>query len=393
MKRGIYLKRVDYGNGRQAKQVYLEEERMSEVLQLRNHIPIGGPARREPVDGTEPPLRVSLGFEPAWYVRRCGVDLGEKWHKDPYVRRKALTKMKAELLTAFPEVEYWQKDDDRDLATISGVYGAYPIPHLFGVPLRYYPDQWPELDPTGKLSVEQIEALDAESVLRSPVMDELFEQMEIIEKEWGPVHGYLNWQGILNNAFNIRGQEIFIDMATRPDFARRFFDLITEVMIEFGLRVEKRQRESGFSINQMSVSNCVVNMISPEDYGTFIRSREERIAGQFERFGVHTCNWDITPYIAELRKLPKLGYLDMGIMSDLPRVKATFLEPRRAVMYSPWIVHQEPMDTIRADIGKIVRELAPCDVVLADIQADTPDERIHEVLSICSELSEKETKL
>ena len=53
------------------------------ILQLRNHIPISGPARREPADGTETSMRVSLGFEPAWYHQRCGVDLGERWHKDP----------------------------------------------------------------------------------------------------------------------------------------------------------------------------------------------------------------------------------------------------------------------------------------------------------------------
>ena len=360
------------------------------ILQLRNHIPIGSPARREPVDGTEPLMRVSLGFEPAWFVKRCSVDLGERWHKDPGFRRNELGKMKGELINAFPEVPYWREDDDRDLATISGVYGAYPIPHLFGVPLRYYSDKWPELDPEGKLSIEKIESLDTASVLQSPMIDELFEQMDVIQKEWGPIQGYLNWQGVLNNAFNIRGQEIFIDMTARPDFAHRFFDLITEVMIEFGEKVQERQRKSGFPIDQMSVSNCVVNMISPQAYGTFIRPREEQIADRFERFGVHTCNWDITLYIDELKKLPKLGYLDMGMMSDLPRVKETFPETRRAVMYSPWSLHQEPIEKIRDDMEKIFHELAPCDVVMADIQADTPDSRVKELLGICNALSGEE---
>lgn len=356
------------------------------LLQLRNHIPIGSPARREPADGTEPPMRVSLGFEPAWFVKRCDVDLGERWHKDPVFRRKELAKMKGELIETFPEVSYWREDDDRDLATISGVYGAYPIPHLFGIPLRYYSDKWPELDPEGKLSFEEIESLDTAAVLRSPMIDELFAHMDVIQKEWGSIHGYLNWQGVLNNAFNIRGQEIFIDMVVRPDFTHRFFDLITEVMIAFGVKVQERQRESGFHIDQMTVSNCVVNMISPQVYGTFVRPREERIAARFERFGVHTCNWDITPYIDELKKLPKLGYLDMGIMSDLPRVKKTFPDTRRAVMYSPWALHQEPIEKIRNDMEKIFHELTPCDVVMADIQADTPDSRVKELLGICESL-------
>ena len=74
------------------------------VLQLRNHIPISGPARREPVDGTESPMRVSLGFEPAWYHQRCGVDFSERWHRDPYYRHDTLVKTK-ELHRAFPNAK------------------------------------------------------------------------------------------------------------------------------------------------------------------------------------------------------------------------------------------------------------------------------------------------
>ncbi|TVR72320.1 MAG: hypothetical protein EA427_03405 [Spirochaetaceae bacterium] len=356
------------------------------IRQLRNHIPIGGPARREPVDGTETAMRLSLGFEPAWFVNRCGVDLGTSWHVDPRVRYRALTAMKAELLQSFPEVPCWREDDPRDLATISGVYGAYPVPHLFGIALRYYPDKWPELDPERRLSVKEIEALQVDRVLSSPVAEALFEQMEVIEREWGPVHGYLNWQGVLNNAFNIRGQEIFMDMYERPAFVHAFLDLIAQVLIRFAKRLQERQRRSGFEIDQLSVSNCVVNMISPEDYRTFVKPRDERIAREFGRFGVHTCNWDITPYIDALAELPHLGYLDMGMMSDLPRVKAAFPDTRRAVMYSPWTLHQTTIGEIRRDMEKIRAELAPCDVVMADIQADTPDDRVRDLLRICREL-------
>ena len=359
------------------------------IKQLRNHIPIGGPARREPADGSESPMRISLGLEPAWYVEHCGVELGESWHKDPFTRRSALKRMKQELLRRFSYLGLWDPTDDQDLATISGVYGAYPVPHFFGIPLRYYPDRWPELDPTVRLSVAEIEQLDAQTVLNSPMMEELFEQMELIEGEWGTIHGYLNWQGVLNNAFNIRGQEIFLDLADRPAFVHAFFDLITEVMIAFASRVQERQRASGYSINQFSVSNCVVNMISPEDYRTFVMPRDARFAAHFERYGVHTCNWDVTPYIEALAELPPLGYLDMGLVSDMAAVRETFPDTRRAVIYSPWRLQQAPLEEVRADMERIYRELAPCDVVLADVQTDTPDQRIAEVSSICDLLAER----
>jgi hypothetical protein len=78
-----------------------------DIPQLRNHIPIAGPARREPVDGSETDLRVSIGFEPAWSHKRCGVEFTEHWHKDPYYRYKSLEIMKAELVNSFPAASHW----------------------------------------------------------------------------------------------------------------------------------------------------------------------------------------------------------------------------------------------------------------------------------------------
>lgn len=361
------------------------------ILQLRNHIPIAGPARREAADGSESAMRVSLGFEPAWFHQRCGVDFSQRWHTDPYYRFETLKQMKAELARAFQDVSYWDLERTEDLATISGCYGAYPIAHAFGIPLRYAADRWPMLEDR-KLSVQEIEELQVEQILHSPVVEDLWRQMDILERVWGQIHGYLNWQGVLNNAFNLRGQEIFLDMQDKPKFVHRFFTLITDVMMQFAQKIQERQRQSGFYINQLSVSNCVMNMISPRAYKKFVFPYDKRIAENFERFGVHTCNWNITPYINVLAELPKLGYLDMGMNSDMVRVKATFPDARRAVLYSPVKLQDASLGEIRADMEKIFRELAPCDVVMADIQSTTPDRRVNELLSICRDLeSQKET--
>ena len=90
-------------------------------------------------------MRVSLGFEPAWYHRRCGVDFSERWHADPVYRHDALVRMKAELHRAFPDRDVLGCHDDRDTWTISGVYGSYLIPVIFGCELRYEPDRWPAI--------------------------------------------------------------------------------------------------------------------------------------------------------------------------------------------------------------------------------------------------------
>ena len=353
------------------------------VLQLRNHIPISGPARREPVDGTESPMRVSLGFEPAWFHQRCGVDFSEQWHTDPIYRHATLAQMKAELHRAFPTVGYWDVSRQDDLWTISGVYGSYFIAQVFGCQLLYAPDRWPPIVSKPLSSLEELANLKMDDLLNAPIVTDLFRQIDIIEHEGGKIHGYLNWQGVLNNAFNIYGQGIFVAMTDTPELAHRFFALICDVMIALAQRVQARQRLSGFDINQLDVSNCVMNMISPRAYRQFVFPYDTKIAESFECFGVHTCNWNVTPYLQVLRELPKMGYLDMGIVSDMRQVRALFPDTRSAVMYSPVKLQDASTEEIHADMQKIRAELAPCDIVMADVQATTPDARVHELLSVC----------
>jgi len=295
--------------------------------------------------------------------------------------------MKKELTTAFPSASSWDGDDATDLATLSGVYGAYPVAHAFGIPLVYGEDRWPALDPGKRFSTHDVETLQADRVLESPVVEDIVRQMDIIEEKWGKIHGYLNWQGVLNNAFNLRGQQVFLDMLDRPDLVRHLFGVITAVMIGLAKMVQGRQRVSGFDIDQLSVSNCVMNMISPDQYSELVRPFDREIAESFKRFGVHTCNWDVTPYIEVLEGLPKLGYLDMGMMSDMARVREIFPDTYRAVLYSPVKLQENGLAEIRRDMERIYADLGPCDLVMADIQATTPDERVCDLLDMCADIA------
>jgi hypothetical protein len=347
---------------------------------------MGGTGCREVVDGSETPMRVSLGFEPDWYCQRCEVDFSAKWHQDPLYRYESLKKMKAELTKRFPRISYWNEDCEDDLATISGCYGIYVVPAVFGFSLLYAPNRWPLLEPGQHITFEEIEKLDVQTLLNSPFVAELFDQMDIIESRWGKIHGYLHFQGVLNNAFHMRGQKIFLDMIDRPDLVHHFFGIICDVMIELARTEQARQRQSGFPIDFLTVSNCTINMISPEMYREFVFPYDHKIALAFERFGVHTCNWNIDPYIDAFRELPRLGYLDMGMESDLPRVKDTFVETRRAVIYWPTKLLDASLMEIRKDMQRVYRQLAPCDVVVADMQVSTPDTRVIEFLKICNDL-------
>lgn len=358
------------------------------VLQLRNHIPISGPARREPADGTETPLRVSLGFEPAWYHQRCGVDFSERWHTDPVYRHETLVTMKAELVRTFPDVPYWDTKRTDDTWTLSGVYGAYPVALMLGCTLQYAPDRWPMVVARPQRTLAEWAALDVAAVVNGAVMRDITRQMDIIAARAGAIHGYVNWQGVLNNVFNVYGESIFMDMLDQPEQTHRFLSTICDLMIALARAVQARQRASGFDVDQLDVSNCTINMISPRLYGEFVYPYDQRIAESCRRFGVHTCGWDATPYLDWLQRLPKVGYIDMGAMSDLRQARERFPQARRAVLYAPVKLQDSPLAEIAADMARIYADYAPCDVVMADITATTPDDRVQALLDICRRLEE-----
>jgi len=373
---------------------------LNKVKQLRNHIPLGGPATREPADGTESPLRISLGFTPKWYHDRLGIDFSEQWHTNPVYRYESLVAMKEYLHEHFPYVPYFTPAYEKRgsagtsdtagtaalepaCATVSGVFGILFISMLYGAEPVYSKDGWPDAKPD--FSKEYLDKLISAGPLQleqNKVFRQFVSQMDSIRRKWGRVHGYMNYQGILNIAAKLRGSAVFIDMIDDPEFTKRFFSHIAGTILQAAQYIQQKQRDSGFSIDLLSMSNCTVSMISPQQYEEFNLPLDSMLGSHFDAFGIHTCNWVIDPYIDSLRNIQKMGYIDTGINSDLRRVRDTFPEARRAVLLTPGEIEKWNSDDLVRIIRKIHAEYSPCDIVLADIETTMSDDRIREFFSL-----------
>ena len=342
---------------------------------LRNYIAPAAPATRRACDGTEPEMRVEFGFTPRWYRDRCGIDFSERYHLDPLSRRECLVAMKKELNRQFPDLCLGGPNPEETPATLDGVHGALVVPMIFGVRPEYYPDNWPAPKP-GVMTEAEVEALEVPELSGVSVFAQLVEQMDTIEREFGRIEGFINWQGVLNTAFRLRGHEIFIDLLEKTSLARHLFDVISKTMIEGARFVYARQARTGVIVRHFSVSNCVVNMVSPALYREHLMPYDRRISDAFEHFGIHNCAWNVDPYVADYASIRTLGYVDMGLESDLVRAKEICPDTRRAIMYTPTDLAAKPEERIWGDLVRIRRELSPCDVVAADIETDTPEERV-----------------
>lgn len=356
---------------------------------LRNVIPIAGTGNREPCRGDEAPFRATLGFTPRWFAQRMKVDFSERWHHDPLYRFETLKEMRAYLQKHFPSISAFeeQKEDgiDYTCATLNGVEGSKIILECYGQEIHYAPDDWPDVTNRDVLTREALEELIAKPFdpETNPAFVRLKSQMVEMKNRWGKVAGYLNSnQGILNTALSLRGQEIFLDMCDDPDFVLELFDHIFNTTLVINKEVQRFQRESGFEIDQYSSSNCVVNMISPAWYEEFVLPYDQKFSREFKHYGIHTCNWNATPYLESMRKVERMGYLDMGMNTDMRKARELFPDARRGVLYSPGKIGEAPLSEVQADFEKIYSELGPCDIILADVDSTVGEERVKQVLEI-----------
>ncbi len=361
----------------------------TETCQLISYIAPAAPATRQAAKGDEAFLRPEIGFTPNWYHTAIGIDFGRQWHINPAYRRRTLLEMRRELRRRFPGTGIGGIDrPDRPLDILTGTYGCISVAAIYGVPIVYAEDNWPVCEHL-YLSDDDVDNLEPADLDDNPFFEGLMAQVEWIAASEGRVEGFINWQGVLNNAYRLRGEKLFYDMHDSPQRCRHLFDCVCTTMIEAASRLYERQSESGVKIDFFTISNCLVNMVSPEQYRDIIFAFDCRIAETFGRIGIHNCAWNADPYIDDYANVPDVSYIDMGLDSDLARAKQTFINARRALMYGPTDLADKSLEAIQADLEKIAHEYAPCDVIVADIEAGTPDERVQAFLELCGHINIK----
>jgi hypothetical protein len=362
--------------------------RQAPAPQLIYYIAPAAPPTRTPARGDEAFLRPEVGFNPSWFHLYCGVDFSERWHVDPDYRLLCHEAMTGEIRRRFPGRAIGGADRDEPPDLLTGVYAGAVVAALYGQSILYFPDKWPVAHGTPLID-EDAKALTPVELSRAPFLDGILKQMDRIERLTGTIRGFLNWQGVLNTSFRLRGQEIFIDLIGDPGLARHVFECVAGTMVAGMRLLYERQGQAGQRYDFASVSNCVVNMVSPELYREHLLPFDSWMRSLFPVFGIHNCAWRVDPYLEPYREVPDLGYLDMGLESDLGKARRLFPESRRNVLLTSMYLASRSDAQVRTDLETIARDLGPCDLGLPDIEIDVPDDRILYVMDLCQELSER----
>ena len=221
--------------------------------------------------------------------------------------------------------------DDR-LPTLRVEFGTGLMAGAFGARFHVKPDSLPFAE-GGTASLQEALSLpdpDASSGL-FPKAAEFAEYM-LEHLPQGYLLQHPDIQGVFNTAHLVRGNDILMDFYDSPEETGNFLDKVTDAMIRIVPELLKRTSpapEGWFADwgalwqGAARISNCSMEMISPDFYRQHVRPRDVRLLEALGGGRVHYCG-SHTEVLLDFAELPLCAGMDFDLkLHDLDAVSKT----------------------------------------------------------------------
>jgi uroporphyrinogen-III decarboxylase len=338
-------------------------------------------------------LPIELVFNPNWWHHTAGISFDESFYLDTRTRIQSDVTMRRVLHERYGQLGLGEPDPQpRPIIGSLHVAGGFVIPALLGAPIIFAPDAAPQPKPVA-LSIEDIEALEKPDFRAAWPLKDLIADMDALEAEYGYLVGDTNTDGLLNAAYHLYGQDLFIDFYQAPERVRRLLDLIGELIVDIALYVRERTGSCSISVNRMVErvdpaiflhANCSVQMISPDSYRAIQLPVEERMAARIRPYGIHHCGDNlhrIAPVYAGLDP----AFVGVGWGSDVAQCRAALPDAFLNLRLNPVRMLQCTPDEIAADTEKLLQAAAPLEkagVCCINMDHGTPDDNLFAMFEV-----------
>ncbi len=330
--------------------------------------------RLVPCDLVRNDVTVVLGFMPNWWEQEYGIRFGRGFHLDYKVHRDTLVRMERILHDRFGNLPGFMSREDYSCSyPFERRWGDALIPALFGCEVSF--DEVSGHPYAYELGLEDGRVLDlaVPNIESHPVTQSV---RPGTDNEGLEVKGELGFEGVINVAYKLRGQPLFVDMVDAPERARHIFEVVWKTIDEFVRMVRTWQDPLADRPTYFVNCNCMVNMLSPQMYEEQLLEFDKQFAQQFELFGIHTCNWTVDPYLDSIKQIKDLAYLDMGADSNLEKVHELFPRLYPAVFLHPEEFRSLSPGDITKEVTRIGKALGKGYVLLSDLEVGTSDDQI-----------------
>jgi hypothetical protein len=317
---------------------------------------------------------IVTGFMPSWWTLEYGITFGSDFHLDLEVHRATLARMESILQERFGDLpNFFCGDDYANADPMERRYGDALIPALFGGRVSFDDASGHPFAVCLGLTSGQVEQLEVPDVAHHPVTQRLLHPHE--NGGWRSA-GELGFEGVINIAYKLRGQPLFLDMIDAPERARHLYAVIWQTMNDFVHLVRAWQDPAGNQPTYFVNCDCLVNMISGQMYNQQLLEFDRRFYDGFDLYGIHTCNWTIDPYLDSLAEMPRLAYLDMGPGTDLERVHKLFPDLCPSVFVHPQWLRETSEQAIKRRITELGKRIGRGYILFSDLEIGTRDSQI-----------------
>lgn len=325
-------------------------------------------------------LPVDIVFAPEWWNKHTGITFDRDFFFHPKKRVESEQIMERTLY------ERWGRyglgaDKDQERPEIGAVHLAagFFLSEILNCQVDYSDNHPPAVrcDNRPELTV------DIQSAFKSRTYKDFESLCDALMHKYGYLSGDINWGGVLNIALDIRGQQLFLDMAMQDDKLQYFFDQIGELISKFLALVERSTNTTSISVNRVARyfskplflhSECSHTMISCEDYERYLMKYDIDWSRHHRPFGIHYCGEDPHRYASTFTKLPVLDFLDLGWGGDVALLRSYLPDTFLNIRLSPVELIHMTTEEIRSTICRLVE--ASGNTLLTGVCCINMDDRV-----------------
>ena len=320
-----------------------------------------------------------VDFMPNWWAKNYNIQHDEKFYFDVGYRIDMDMRMEKLLHQRFGDI---------------GIGNPKPQPHpfipypseavsaMFGAKLRFVENQTPYYLPLNINDKQVLEMKIPHDIEGTYPMPEIMEKIDYMLRNYGRIehhhqHLYQHDGGVQNISLKLRGNQLFCDYKEKPYLAEKLFETVSETIVKLAGFVRKKTKTEG---TLFKTENCTVSMISPKTYEDFLLKFDNKLAQNFQLFGIHHHGVTTEAHLKAYAKIKsKLVKLDLDYNADLILVRRYFPESYINYILDPVWIHKADKKDITKTIISYLKKGAPLDklsILAVDLDSEVSDERI-----------------
>ena len=338
---------------------------------------------------THPYLHTDVIFHPNWWHKNYGLTFDRGFFYDPKRRVNQEKQMRELLYERFGDLGLGRQNAPRRPFIGPVILGSgYFVQEILGCEIRYNEDSNPWVISPKLTEAQTWKLKTPENVEDTPPMKALYALMQSLEDEFGYLQGDVPMHSVVNMAFDLRGQDYFLDLIENPDLVEHFHAVIARTIYEVGRRIKARtgtislsvcRLTAGFMPDLFTIPNCTLQMISPEHYRQYLKKHDTWLGEKIPPMGIHHCGNNAHRYAKDYADTGAI-YMDVGCGSDIKICREAFKDRWLSLRMDPVkLMHYTAAEAAEATEALLEEHGAPFDrlaVKCDNIDYGTPDEAI-----------------